>query len=480
MTPGAAATPPFPGDVLWLEQALADEDGTACAPLAGRLATDVCIIGGGFTGLWTALELRQRHPDVGVALVEAAGCGFGASGRNGGWASGWFDALDGLLAHFPPDHAVWLADEVATGIAQIGEIAATEGFDCGFRPMGGLWAAAAPAQLGAWGAAVAACRALDRADRLELLGADAVRARTGSPLLLGAARHPDAAAVHPGRLARGLRRVALRRGVRLFEGSPVLRIVPGRPAIVQTLAGHVEADQVVVAAGAWSASLLPQMARAYAVIGTHIVATEPVAELLGDTPLARGELLSDAQVSVHYAQVSPDQRMVFGRGFGRLGPGARVIPGHFADRGLSRAIAADLRRWFPQLASAQITHAWGGPVDLTPTHLPFVATLGAHRNLHCGLGYSGNGVAPSVLVGRVLASVATAADDAYAACALAAGPRAWWPPEPLARAGAAVVRAAVLRADGAEAQGHRAGPLSRGMRRLLTSQRLSLPARRRP
>ncbi len=465
--------PPLPaaGSVVWLEQALVEDPGEPCPPLARSITADICVVGGGFTGLWSAIEVSERHPDVRVVLIEATACGFGASGRNGGWASGWHDELDHMIDLFGVEPALWLVDEAAAAIRRIGETCDEWGIR-GFRQHGALWAAAAPAQLGAWDAALEACRRHGRQDKLELLAGDDVRRRTASPVLLGAARQTDAAAVHPGLLVRGLRRVALARGVGIYEATPALGIDDGRPAVVRTPAGRVEAGAVIVALGAWS-GFLRRLRRAFVVVGSHIVATEPLGGAGVGPAFADGELLCDAQRSVHYAQVSPDGRLVFGRGFGTIGWSSAPGPSHFADPGAVARVAADLRRWFPALASRELTHAWGGPVDRTPTHLPFVGTLGPAGNIHYGCGFSGNGVAPCAVVGKVLAAVATGADEPAAHCALTGGPRAWLPPEPFRTAGGAVVRRAVVAADDAEACGRRAPPAGRALRRLAT---FSLPA----
>ena len=136
---------------------------------------------------------------------------------------------------------------------------------------------------------------------------------------------------------------------------------------------------------------------------------------------------------MHYAQVTAGGRIAFGRGGGAIGPAGRVTAGHHRDpRPPSRAVAADFRRFFPHLDDVRLTHAWGGPVDRAPWHLPFAGSLGDHGNVHYAAGYSGNGVAPSLLLARVLAALTLEADDDYARCGLVGGP----PGVPAARAAA--------------------------------------------
>jgi glycine/D-amino acid oxidase-like deaminating enzyme len=438
---------PSVSGVYWLEEALALDPGAPCPPLAGRVGADVCVVGGGFTGLWTAITVKIRHPDSAVVLVEGTGCGFGASGRNGGWATGWHDELDNLLRHFPEDDALWLAEQSSLAIDFIGKFAQQWNIDCRFRQQGALWAAATDRQLGSWHGAVDACRTHGRAKYLEVLDGPEVRERTGSPRLLGAARHTDAAAIQPALLARGLRRVALKTGVRIFEGSPMISLTRGRTCLVHTPAGEVESDKAVMALNAWS-GLLPELRRAFVVVGSHIIMTEPVGEQLEGTTWRRGELLEDAQLAVHYSQVTPSGRIAFGGGNGVVA--SRVLPTHYVRPDIGGRLRTDLIHLFPQLANVRVTHVWGGPVDVSPTHLPFAGTVGDHGNIHYALGYSGNGVAPSSLLGKVLASLATDERDEYATSPLVTGPRLYFPPEPLRTWGGRLVRSLLAETEKAE------------------------------
>jgi glycine/D-amino acid oxidase-like deaminating enzyme len=454
------------GEVYWLEQALAEEDGTACPPPAGTVRADVCIVGGGFLGLWTALEITDRAPDASVVLLEAEGCGYGASGRNGGWVTSWHDELHELRVRFGDAQAAWLAAKSTEAIDRLEALCATESIDCDLRRAGGFWTATAPAQLGAWRAPMAAARAVGREGFVEECDADELRRRTGSPLILGGARLTDAAAIQPALLARGMRRVLLRRGVRIFEGTPMTGLRRGAVPVVHTRTGRVEAGQVVLALGAWAARLR-ELRRAVVPVGSHIVLTEPIPERVEQLGWTGGELLGDTRLLVHYAQVTRDGRIAFGRGGGAIGPLGRVLRRHSVDPATVAVVEADLRRWFPQLADVAITHAWGGAVDRAPGHLPFAGTLGDHGTVHYATGFSGNGVGPSALLGRILGRRALGVRDAYTTCALVSGPPGYLPPEPARILGGLLVRDAVRRAEAAEERAERASPVSAALRRLV-------------
>ena len=410
-----------------------------------------------------------------MIVLEVGGCGFGASGRNGGWMTSWVDELDALVDRFGEQQGLWLADESSATIGRIGRFTQENGIDCHFRQAGGLWIASAPPQVEIVRSAVATAQRHGRGHLVEEVTGDEVATRTGTTVALAGALIRDSAAVQPALLARGLRRVALERGVRIFEGTPMIRLERTRPAAVITPAGRVTADQVVLATNAWSGQVR-ELRRTVALVGSQIVLTEPIPERLAALGWADGTLLGDARLFVHYAQVTRDGRIAFGRGGGALGPATRVVAKHFYDPATVAHVAVDFRRWFPQFAGVRLTHGWGGAVDRAPGHLPFVGALGDHENVHYGLGYSGNGVGPSALVGRILARRALGTADEYATCALVGGPPGYLPPEPLRFAGGALVRSAVRRAEEREEAGRRIGPAGRLAKSLVT---FSLPPLRR-
>ena len=471
----ATSAPPPIGPVYWLQEALARETTPARPALTGAHRADVCIVGGGYVGLWAAIEIADRAPDARVVLLDAGGCGFGASGRNGGWATSWHDELDVLLERFGPAQAAFLAEQSTRAIDRIEQLCGAEDIDCHLRRRGALWAASSQAQRGAWLAPMAAARTVGRTGFIAPVSAAEIRRRTGAEVLFDGAFHHDAAALQPALLARGLRRAALRRGIQLFEHSPMVRLDRTRTARVVTAAGHVDADRVVLGLGAW-ASRVRELRRAVVPVGSHIVLTEPVEDRLRELGWTGGELLGDARLLVHYAQVTQDGRIAFGRGGGAIGAFGRVNAKHHVDPKTVAIVAADLQRWFPSLAGVRLTHAWGGAVDRAPGHLPFAGTLGDHENIHYATGFSGNGVAPSAFLGAILGRLALGERDELTRCALVSGPPGLLPFEPLRSVGGVVVRGAVRRAEAAEERGRRADPLSRALRGLVS---FSLPRRRR-
>jgi glycine/D-amino acid oxidase-like deaminating enzyme len=199
---------------------------------------------------------------------------------------------------------------------------------------------------------------------------------------------------------------------------------------------------------------------------SYIVLTEPIPDRIADLGWTGGEGLSDARFTLHYLRTTPDGRIAIGGGGGRAGFGGRIGPAFTEDAQSTARAAAGLRRLFPSLRDVRIEDAWGGPIDITADHLPVFASAPG-RPIHFGHGYSGNGVAPSVVGGRILAALAVeqADDPALALPLVGALPRAF-PPEPFRYAGARVVREAIVRREQAEEREQPVGRVLREVTRL--------------
>jgi glycine/D-amino acid oxidase-like deaminating enzyme len=485
----------------WLREALAAEAAasphlaTAAPPLRGTITADVVIVGGGYTGLWTALRITELEPGARVVLFEADICGGGPSGRNGGFVTNWWDEFPGLVRRYGAEGARAVGEAMEAAVDEVGAFCDTNGVDAWFTKAGALSVSAAQAQDGAWSEGLEALRGHGLGDRIVALSAEEVAERVRSPTLREGAFMPGAATVQPATLARGLRRVAIERGVVIAEGSEVIEIDgqrPGalgavgagarraparrsnggafRPVRVRTRSvagdGEVLAGAAVVALNAWAAAW-PWFGRRLVTWSSYIALTEPIPERLAEIGWTGGEGLADARFTLHYLRTTPDGRIAAGGGGGRAGFGGRIGP-EFTDAiGDVRRAVAGLRHLFPALADVRIEDAWGGPIDITADHLPWFGSIGG-RPIYYGHGYSGNGVAPAVVGGRILAARAVErSDDPALALPLAHGrpPRAF-PPEPARYVGARLIREAAVRRESMEQRGRDPGPLLREVSRL--------------
>jgi glycine/D-amino acid oxidase-like deaminating enzyme len=422
--PGAARS-------FWLQEALAADPGEPAPPLTATVAADVCIIGGGFAGLWTAIEMTEREPDLRITLLDGDICGGGASGRNGGFfSSSWWD-VQAICEMFGEADGLRYAGLLADSIAEVETWVRDHRVDAWFHHEGIMGVRAGSWQEG--GAGTEATSFLDRhglGDRLRSLTIQQARDIADSPRIEGARFTPDGAIVQPARLARGLRRVALERGVAIFERTEVVGIDSGRPAVVRTRDGAVKADQVVLTIGAWAAGW-PRFRRSFGVVADHMVVTEPIPSALADIGWTSNVGIADGRELLYYLRPTDDGRIAIGGG------GLSVI---FGGRASSRAATHDARvaevaarglLWlFPQLEGVRFTHAWGGPIDQTASFLPFFRTQ-EPGNLHVGLGFSGHGLAQTKVGGRILASLVLGADDEWSSLPVVGAELGKAPPEPL-------------------------------------------------
>jgi glycine/D-amino acid oxidase-like deaminating enzyme len=440
----------------WIDEA-GLEDRPDRPPLQGEARADVLIVGGGYTGMWAAWWIKAAEPDARVVLLEADRCGFGPSGRNGGFVNALWFSLPTMRANFGDEAALAVAVAAEESVTAIGRWCDEQGVDAWFTRAGYLQASTSARFDGTWDSAVRACQDLGARGSVEVLGREEVAARCAGPLFRSGALYPTAATVQPARLADGLRSRLLAAGVEIHEHSRVEGMERGRPIRVRTAAGSVTAPAVVLAAGASLLRFRP-LRHALTATSSHMVITEPVPDVLEDLGWTAGECITDSRAMVHYFRTTPDGRIAFGWGGGRIVQGAHVDGRAEVDPEIARQVGEHLRRFFPQLEGRRVTHAWGGPIDVSPTHLPVIRTL--DDGVFAGYGYTGHGVGPSQMVGRALASLALERADEHSSLALVDPPRVRVPPEPFRYVGGTIIRRAILRKELALEQGRKPGPIT--------------------
>ena len=441
----------------WLEQAGPVE---AAPALAGAASADVVIVGGGYTGMWAAWQAKRLEPEASVALLEAEICGEGPSGRNGGFVNQMWFSLPTLRRRFGDAPAVAVARAAQDAVDGVGRFCDEQGVDAWFRRGGYLQVSTTPLHDGTWDGAAAACRELGEPDVCRPLDREAVRARCAGPLFRAGAFYPGAATVNPALLARGLRRRLIDRGVRVFERSPVRRVDAAATGVVaETERGRITAPSAVLASGG-RLGRVPGLRRRLTMTSSHMVITEPVEDVLEELGWTGGECITDSRAMIHYFRTTLDGRIAFGWGGGRVAFGTRTGGRAEVDPAVAAEVERHLLRFFPQLEGRRVVRAWGGPIDVSPTHLPVVGTIPGEP-VHYAFGYTGNGVGPSYMTGRILASLALDRRDDPTRLAIVDPPPVKVPPEPLRFTGGAVVRRALIRKEDAEERGRRADPVSR-------------------
>ncbi len=450
----------------WLETV--DDGSPPRPPLDGDARVDVAIVGAGFTGLWTAREVLRRDPAASVLILEAATAGFGASGRNGAWLTASIAVTPGELARrTSPATVRAVTAAMRDTVDQVLRAADEDGIDAQARRGGVLRIARGVHELPSMERNHATLQRLGIADGLEVLDATELGARVRVDDARGAILDPHGAAIHPGRLVRGLARRVEDLGARIVEHTPAIRIDPaGRGAgtagpRVVTDRGTVTADAVVLATEAWT-SQLPRHRREVLPLYSLIVLTEPISDARwADVGWAGHELLSSHRLTVDYLSRTPDGRILFG---GRGAPyhlGSRISPAfdrHGTTHALLRTQVAD---WFPALSDVAFSHAWGGPIAMPRDWLPSI-TLDPSTGIGRAVGYTGQGVGTSNLAGRVLADLLVHGDTPFADLPMVGHRPRRWEPEPLRWLGARYVQGAAARLDARAARSGRA-PGTRGL-----------------
>jgi glycine/D-amino acid oxidase-like deaminating enzyme len=441
--------PPL-GQVWWLEEALAAGfGGEPAPPLEGDAEADVAIVGGGYTGLWTARALKERDPGLDVVVLEADECGRGPSGRNGGFCHGYWSHLPRLRERFGDAGAIEVARASEAIVRGVRDFAEREGVDVWLREGGVLRVSAAPAQDHAVDDEVDAARELGFPDEAVPLAGDELAERIRSPRFRKGVFLRDGATVQPARLAQTLR-TAVAREARLHEHTRATDISDG---VVTTERGRVRAKEIVVGVNAAAAGWKP-LRRRLTVFGSYVVLTEPVPELVEEIGWTGGEAVIDGRMFLHYFRTTSDGRVLMGSGSGPIGFGGKIDERFWSDRPTVERAEKGLRRLLPALAEAQVTHAWGGPIDVSSDHLPFFGTVpGTH--IHYGAGYSGHGAGPSWLGGQILARLALGVDDELTRLPLVTRRVPKLPPEPFRRLGGGLVRASIMACEEAEENGRR-------------------------
>jgi glycine/D-amino acid oxidase-like deaminating enzyme len=401
--------------------------------LAAHTQADVVIVGAGLTGLWTAHTLRRWRPDARVVVLERHRVGHGASGRNGGWCSGWIPVTPGELdaAHGAGTARRMLRRSFAA-VDEVGEILRAEGIRCGFHKAGTLMGATTAPQLARVRADVAeaAAHGLASEDLVEIGAAD-LQARIGAAELRGGSFTPHCATVHPLRLVRGLAEACARRGVVIREGAEVTDIGTGRVEYrCDGERGTVTADLVVRATEGYSATL-PGARRDLVPLYSYMVATAPLPPAVREAVRWAGrETYHDGRNLIIYAQLTADGRVAFG---GRGAPyhfGSRIRDRFDVHERIHERIVSTMRETLPALREVPITHRWGGPLGVPRAWHPTVY-LDRSRRLALVGGYVGEGVLAAHLAARTLVALLGGPDPDLATLPWVGHHWGRWEPEPL-------------------------------------------------
>jgi len=368
--------------------------------LLGEVACDVCVIGGGFTGLSAALHLAERGYDV--VLLEARRTGWGASGRNGGHlGSGHRQSQGELERLFGVERARALWDLAEEAKAAVKERVRRHDIPCDLKS-GALRVAYKPGDVAMVAAQAEDLRARYDYPHIRTVPRDEVAEMLGTGIYHGGSLDGDAGHLHPLNYALGLARAAEQAGARIFEDSPVTRIESGAPSGVTTAGGRVRARYLVLACNGYLEGLEPRIAGKIMPINNYMLATEPLGETRAREIIRDDVAVSDTKFVIDYYRLSADKRLLFGGGETYR----RTFP---AD--IKGFVRKYMLRVYPQLAEARIDYAWGGTLAITRDRLPGFGRL--ESNLFYAQGFSGHGVALTTLAGKLIAEAVAGSAERF-------------------------------------------------------------------
>ncbi|MGQ5223752.1 NAD(P)/FAD-dependent oxidoreductase [Streptomyces sp. MN3] len=419
--------------------------------LTGRTTCDLLVVGGGYSGLWTALIAKERDPSRDVVLVEGREVGWAASGRNGGFcAASLTHGLSNGLARWPDEiHA--LERLGARNLDAIEETVARHCIDCDFERTGEIDVATEPYQaeeLRAWYDEIGA-RGL--ADGIEYLDADAVREQVDSPTFLaGLYDRRGVAMLNPARLAWGLKRACLDLGVRVYEHTPALTLRQyGAGMSVRTPYGAVRARRVALGTNVFPS--LVRRVRAYTVpVYDYALMTEPLTDdQLDSIGWKNRQGLGDSANQFHYFRLSSDHRILWG-GYDAVYPYGGRVRAEYDDRPDTYArLAGHFFTCFPQLEGVRFTHAWGGAIDTCSRFSAFFGTAHAGRVAYAA-GYTGLGVGATRFGAEVMLDLLAGERTERTELEMVRSKPLPFPPEPFAWTGIALTKWSLARADAHE------------------------------
>ena len=436
---------------LWWE---AIEASVTRAALDGDRSTDIAIVGAGFTGLWTAYYLSNLDPSLSITVIEKDHVGFGASGRNGGWCHSEYPLGAGTLANdHGVDQAVRLMRALNASVGQVGDVTKVEGIDCHYVKGGVLVAARSDVQMARVAAEIEESRHMGFGeDDLRRLSQDEARSMLNATGVLGGTWHPYGAAIQPALLVHGLAEACERRGVTIFEGTPVTEI-SGRTVV--TAKGVVTAKTVVRATEGFTSNLRGEK-RTMVPLYSLMVATEPLSDDMWDEiGLHDRPTFGDYRNLIIYGQRTADGRLAFG---GRGAPyyfGSSTTPSNDIHDGVHAEIIRALGELFPQLADVAITHRWGGALGAPRKWRPSVS-FDRETGLAFAGGYVGDGVNTAHLAGKTLADLILERDTDLVTMPWVNQPWAKWEPEPLRFIGINAGLRMAKAADASEERNHKA------------------------
>ncbi|NGO66967.1 NAD(P)/FAD-dependent oxidoreductase [Streptomyces boncukensis] len=416
-------------------------------PLTGDVHCDVAVVGAGYTGLWTAYNLKRAEPSLDIHIVEAEFAGAGASGHNDGFVTPTIGhSLEGLVGRFGPERAKSAYALVGRSMLELGRFCKRHGVDAELEPSGYFQVAASPAQVRRLEADLRLAERLGSAAGLELYSAAEARDRIDSPAIHGAFK-VGGSLINPHKLVRGLARVVRELGVTIHENTRATRVErTAKGPVVTTPHGRLSSDKLLLATNAYQHRFWP-FRRKVVPVWSYAAVTEPLTgEQLAQVHWPGREGFVEARNFIVFGRFTADNRLLIGGGPAPYYYGRDMDEGRHMDNPSATAeLRAILGRYFPQWRHLPFTHAYGGCVAITREFVPHVGSMGP--DVYYAHGYCGNGIAVTHTTGKVLRDLMLGRRTAYTDLLFVDGAERGFPPEPLSFAGARAMTALMAGKD---------------------------------
>ena len=433
----------------WFNEALAKEENLKISELNLNLACDVCIIGGGFTGLWTAIKIKEKKPKLNIILIEKDLCGSGASGRNGGCMIPQSTKFQGIRDVVGVNDAKKMVLSTEAAVKNIKDFCSENKINAEIRDDGVLYGATNKFHQGAFENLI---RDLNQhnINSWERLSKEKVQDLTKSKKFIDGYFSPIGGSLQPALLVRGLKKLAENIGIKIFEKSTVTSYNYKKEILVKTKNGSVSCEKLVFAINAWTPKFLPFLSRSVVLVSSDMIITEPIKNKLQNLGLNNGLVILDSNLFTHYSRTTPDGKIILGKGGNTFSFRNKVIDSFDGPSTIEKFLKKSLVSFYPSLKEAKITASWNGPSERTKTGFPFFGYHPKNKNISYAFGYSGNGVLTCHVGGEILSSMTLDENNKWTDSNFCKGPLKNFPPEPFRWLGAMIIRNAVRRKESAQ------------------------------
>ena len=433
----------------WFVEALQSEGKLEINKLETDMTTDMCIAGGGFTGLWTALKIKEKKPSINIAIIEKDLCGSGASGRNGGCMipqSTKFIAMKKVVGVEDAKKMVRASEDA---VYNIRDFCMQNNIDAKIRINGVAYTATNKSHEGAFENLIESLKE-EKINSWERLSKKKIQKLTGSERNIDGYYSAIGGSLQPALLIRGLKKIAEKKGIKIFEHSAMLSYKENNNIIVKTKNGSIECKKLIVAINAWTPSFFPFLSRSVILVSSDMIISEPIKDKLENLKLNNGLVILDSNLFTHYYRTTTDGRIILGKGGNTFAFNNKVILSFDGPSKIETFLKKSLVSFFPSLKNVKITKSWNGPSERTKTGFPFFGYHPKNSNILYGFGYSGNGVLTCYVGGDILSSMALNEQNDWTQSNFCKGPLKLFPPEPFRWFGAIIIRNAVRRKEKAE------------------------------